>query len=125
MFHRTYPVSEVPKFLAVLLHRDFRQASCPESSGEENTVAKNLLERISVRLKQTREDPWLFFGGGAVLVLFAVLTIVASAIRAPRQRRGDNGLVSTAVSIPRHNVPVPSSSAEKGGPSEAAAVAPR
>jgi hypothetical protein len=90
-----------------------------------NTVTKNISERISVKLKQTREDPWLFFGGGAVVVLLAVLTIVASALRVPEGRIGDEGQASTAVSIPRRNLPVPSFAIEQRGPSAATAVAPR
>lgn len=69
-------------------------------------MAKSILERVSVSLKRAREDPWLFFGGGAVVVLFAVLTIVASALRVRDERIRDNRLASTPVSIPHRNVPV-------------------
>jgi hypothetical protein len=77
-----------------------------------------VVKSISVKWKQAREDPWLFFGGGAAVILFVVLTIVASALRAPVKRSGDNGLASTAVSIPRRNVPVPSLPIGKRGASE-------
>jgi hypothetical protein len=104
------------RFPAVVLHLVLER---------RNTVTKNISEPISVKLKKTREDPWLFFGGGAAVVLYAVLTILASALRAPEESSRDSRVASTPVSIPQRNVPAPAFGIEKRGASVAAGVAPQ
>ncbi len=49
-------------------------------------LSKSFFKRVRMGFERIYDDPWLFMGSAAVLVLLALLTVSASALREIEQR---------------------------------------